>query len=394
MRLEIKQMAWFGVVALALSVIPSIFFLTSVSSPLEFLSLKPLIQTVRAASFPPLNVNLNLSEDFSSLSIGKARDQISFSMDPPRPDSNLLGSRLMIRLPQSKQIKRVELPARVDLEFSEGILRFSERSSRFWLICSEAKGGEIAAALFYETPEGVEVASSNWVSIPQETPVQSVEEFLEGTSFRELGESRWWGHDVFSEKYANGEIVHRIEVGPPSRVELLECSFQDWLVFKGRKWQKVGSFAEVEGLPIAHLKGASSQGLEIEGWEGTSHIRIRVPLSSLPPLKMRGEELFTQLRVRSEKQVSCMLDKQCLILRPNDWALKTQGRWKILRKKEERDSFLKGKLTGEVFVLDRIEAKGMTKSVSGHYFSAGRSQMVPIEFAQKPSLQKGAGKKR
>jgi hypothetical protein len=300
----------------------------------------------------------------------------------------------MIRLIQSKQIKRVELPAKVDLEFSEGILRFSEKPSRFWLNCSSASEGEISADLFYETPEKEVVSSANWISSPQETPIQSMEEFPPATPFRDLGETRWFGHDAFLEKYVGGEIVHRLEMGSSSQAELLDCSLKDWLVFKDGKWQKASGFSEAEGLPIAHIKNASSQGLEIEGWDGASHIRVRLPLATLPPLKMKGEELFAQLRVRSEKQVSCMLDKQCLILRPNDWVLKTQGRWKILRKKEERDALLEGKLVGEVLVLDRIEAKGATKSVAGHYFSSGRSQMVPIEHVQKSTLQKGARKKR
>ena len=171
----------------------------------------------------------------------------------------------------------------------------------------------------------------------------------------------------------------------------LECSFKDWLVFKEGKWNKVIDLKDIEQLPIAHLKGATPLGLEIEGWEGSSHIRMKLAPVFSAPLKMKGEELFTQLRVRSEKQVSCMLDKQCLILRPNDWILKTQGRWKILRKTEEKNGFLEGKLLGEVFVLDRIETKGPTKNIAGHYFSATRSQMVPIEYVQK--MQKGAVKK-
>jgi hypothetical protein len=183
-------------------------------------------------------------------------------------------------------------------------------------------------------------------------------------------------------------------VGAPPNTGRIECSLKDWLVFKEGKWERVSDLRQVEGQPIARLKNASSGALELEGWEGTSHIRMRLALAPLPPLKMRGEELFAQLRVRSEKQVSCMLDKQCFILRPNDWILKTQGRWKILRKEEEKAAFVERKIAGEAFVLDRIEVKGPSKSIAGHYISAGRSQMVPIEYMQKPSLQKRGEKKR
>ncbi len=394
MKLDLKRMIGLGLVTLIFSMLPSVFLLMTFPKAPDPSFLTSLNQSPIEVHCPRLDLKLALSNDFSALSIGNAKEQISFSVDPPRPDSKVKGSRLMIRLTQSKQIKRVELPAKLDFEFSSGILQFSDRSSRFWLNCSALSADEISAILFYETPEGEKVVSANWTSPLQETPIQSIEEFPEGSPFRELGEARVWGHDLFIEKYAGGETIHRLEVGPASKADLMDCSLKDWLVFKEKRWQKISTSSEVEGLPVAHLKSTSPQSVEIEGWEGTSHMRIKLPFAALAPLKMRGEELFTQLRVRSEKQVSCMFDKQCLILRPNDWVLKTQGKWRLLRKKEEKAAFLEGKLSGEIFVLDRIEAKAATKSIMGHYFSAGRSQVVPIEYVQKPSLQKGTGKKR
>ena len=386
-------MVGLGFMTLLVSALPSFFFLLTTPdfshSPISILS----DHKDRSASPPSLSIKLPLATDFSALSIGNAKAQLSFSVDPPRPGTEGGISRLMIRLNQSKQIKRVALPAKVDLEFTDSLLRFSDKSSRFWLSCSGVSEGEISATLFYETPEGKDIPSASWVSFLQETPIQSVEEFAAETPFRELGESRWLGPDLFLEKYGEGSLVHRIEMGPPSKAETIDCSYKEWLVFKDRKWEKTTDLKELEHLPIAHLKATSSGGLEIEGWEGSSHIRMKIAPALQPPLKVKGEELFAQLRIRSEKQVSCMLDKQCLILRPNDWILKAQGRWKILRKKEERAAFLEGKLNGELFVLDKIEAKSAVKSISGHYFSAGRAQMVPIEHVQKPLLQKGMGKK-
>lgn len=387
------RIVWFGVLTLTFSMLPSIFFLNTEPHALDFFCYDRSMQNISPSSFPELCMNFGLLNHFSALSIGNARGQLAFSVDPRRPDSKLNTSQLMIRLAQSKQSKRIEYPARVELEFSEGVLQFSDRISSFWLLCSPISEGEISATLFYKTPEGKEVTCECWTVLLQDTPIQSAEEFSPASPFRELGETRWLGRDLVLEKYAGGEAVHRIEIGPSSGGELIECTLKDWLIFKEKKWQKVPSLEGTGDFPIAHLKNTFSQGLEFEGWDGSAHVRIKLVSSPPHTLNVRGDELFTQLRVRSEKQVSCMLDKQCLILRPNDWTLKTKGRWKILRKQEEKTAFLEGKLSGDLFVLDRIEAKGMIKSVAGHYFSAERSQMIPIEVLQKPSVKKGAERK-
>ena len=98
-----------------------------------------------------------------------------------------------------------------------------------------------------------------------------------------------------------------------------------------------------------------------------------------------------------------MLEKQCLILRSGDWVFKGESRWKILRKKEEREAYLRGTWIGELFVFDRIEAKNGQKVVQGSLFNPGRSQVVPIEISvnaqrkgsqskDSPPLRKGKGK--
>ena len=205
-----------------------------------------------------------------------------------------------------------------------------------------------------------------------------MEEFSPGTPFRDLAEARFWGQDLLREKYGDSTPVQRMEIG----TDAIDCAPNDWLIFKDRKWQKISDLEKSEGLPIAHVKTASPQALEMEGWDGTSHIRLKMPISPLPPLKIRGEELFSQLRVRSEKQISCIMDKQCLILRAGDWVVRSANRWKIVRKKEEKALFLEGKIVGELFVLDRIDSKGAVKSIAGQCFSARRTQALPIEFAQ------------
>jgi hypothetical protein len=163
----------------------------------------------------------------------------------------------------------------------------------------------------------------------------------------------------------------------------------DWLVFNGKVWEK---YVPKEGAvapngPLARIQASNPQFIEMEGWNGTSHLRFRLNLISGTPLKIKTEELFTQLRVRSEKQVSCTLDKQCLVLRPGDWVVKIAGRWKTLRKLEEKMALLAGEAGGDVFVLEKIGVAPSGRNIVGYYYSAGRTQVIPVEIAQR--TQKG-----
>lgn len=390
MATNFESIPWLGGLALIVSSLPGMIFLAGSSVDDDF-----SIPAPSSSKHSPhlLHIKLPLSLDFAALSIGVAKDQISLSVDPVRPDSHGGVHRFLIRLGQSKQMKRVELPARLDLEFGpSGVLQISEATSAFWLDCRLTSANILEASLFYKTPSGENVQQAQWTPHLQETPFQSADEFPETSPFRELAESRWWGHDLLAEKVQPGASIQRLEIGNPTKADLIDCSLSDWLIFKENKWHKCNSFESAAGLPLAHIKSVSPQALEIEGWNEASHVRLKLAHSVLPPLKIKPEELFSQLRVRSEKQVSCMLDKQCLVLRPGDWVLKTGLRWKTLRKKEERESVLQGKLTGDLFILDRIDAKGAAKNIVGDYYAPGRTQSLQIEYAQK--TQKGSKKSR
>ena len=144
-------------------------------------------------------------------------------------------------------------------------------------------------------------------------------------------------------------------------------------------------------MPVAHIQMYLGKALVLEGWDNDGHIRVSLNPASGPPFKMRGEELFSSIRMRSEKQISCMLEKQCMVLRTGDWVLKTGGRWKVLRKKEERDAYINGKLFGELFVFDQISQKQGQKMIQGKLFNPGRTQVIAIELSAQ-SVRKSGGK--
>lgn len=390
MTLNFERVSWIGSLVVGVSVLPALFFLLSpnLDAPLAVSgSVRPKIDPL------PIHINLPLRSEYPELSIGASQDQFSFSIDPVRPDVQNTVPRFLIRLKDSKQMKRVEMPVFLGLAFdASSVLQFSDDASSFGLECHLLPDHRIEARLSYRKPSGEVATQAQWIPALMETPLQTADEFSQENPFRELAESRWWGPDLLVQKIHEGETIHRIEVGAAASSKLIDCKVGDWLQFSGKSWEKcaspvLGSTDSNQNFPLAHITFATSQFLEVEGWKDMSHLRFRLNLASSPPFKIKADELFSQLRVRSEKQVSCTMDKQCLVLRPGDWVLKSGGRWKTLRKVEEKASLLAGEVSGEVFVLEKIGVASSAKNIVGYYFSAGRTQSVLIEMAQR--VQKG-----
>lgn len=389
--LGLERIPWLGSLTLILSMLPALglyFGIVAAQMPTvggwEFVKESP----------PVIDIRLQLA--LADIVADNPQELLSVSLDPPRPDAMIQGSCFLVCLNQSKQFKRVEVPSKLELEFREsGELQFSlSQEPRFWIDLHLGVSGALEASLFYRTPSGELVSQKSWIVTAQETPIQLAKELPEESPFRELGEARWGGADLFLEKYGTGGIFQRLEIGLAGQV--LEFKEGDWIVFKESRWRPMARLEEAEGRPIARIKNKTPQDLEMEGWEGSSYIRLKLLPALLPALKIRGEEFFTQLRVRSEKQISCAIDKQCLILKAGDWVLKADQRWKVLRKKEEKEAYVSGELQGDLFIFDRIETKGAGKSVCGHYFSIGRTQMAALDcpVQKRGGTHKGRGKSR
>lgn len=301
------------------------------------------------------------------------RRQIAFSLDPPRPDETNQSMQVSIRLKESAQSGRFEVPCRIPLAYRNGALAF-EAASLFFLELSWDRDVLLGKTF-------VDDRAGDFFQISlEESPIQTAQEFSEGSPFRELASGKWWGADLFYQTYIEEAPLHRIDLSSAEEMKVLDVKEGGWLAFLEGQWKEVLQVKEAERGCIARVVSSSPSGLLIEGWEGNRHRRLR--LAATPPAgcKWKGEELFGSIRVRSDKQISCLLDKQCLILKVNDWVVKIADRWKILRKAEEKEAFLKGKLVGELFVLDQISNKQGQKSILGHMYNSARTQMTVLDL--------------
>ena len=374
-----ERIAWIGAGVLGLGflfALPFIWTMSGLNSP----SVMGRERKEKKIESAPYAFNLGLKGDAPGLSIPDFHGEMTFSFDPPRPDGVVDGNRLLVRMKSSGESKRVVLPCRLDLEFQGDRLGFAKGQSMFWMDLSLASG-QIEGKGFITTLDGAKIDAGSFIVSGQDCPIQGAQEFVEGSPFRLLAEAKWWGRDQFQMTAESGE---RLEIGT---LDLLEIHEGEWLVWKENRWEK--SEKPEKDLPIARIQSTMPRGLVLEGWGSEGHTRISLNSAVGPPFKMRGEDLFGSIRIRSEKQISCMLEKQCMVLKTGDWVLKTNGRWKILRKKDEKDAFLNGKLFGELFILEQISQKQGQKMIQGRLFNPGRTQVVSIEMPAQSARKMG-----
>jgi hypothetical protein len=324
-----------------------------------------------------LDFSLGLKKTSFGLSLPKIGQEFVFLLDPPRPDETSSESSISLKWKKSGLSKRIHLPCRLDLQFLEKEkLQWMDTPSSFWVELNQPAHKKIQGKVFIETPLSEKIETENFIAVIQEPSFQNSQEFPEGSPFRLLGEGKWLGPDKFREKYENGALYQRIEIGSHS----MDFQEGDWMIWSDHRWMK-GLLLDGAHKPIAKIKAVQGKSLIFEGWEKDRYVSVALNHHLSPSLKMKGEELFTSIRVRSAKQISCMLEKQWMILKSGDWVLKTDGKWKILKKQQEKDSYKEGKLPGELLVFEKIESKSGQKWIQGLLFSSDRSQMLPFELA-------------
>jgi hypothetical protein len=299
------------------------------------------------------------------------QDEMVISLSEPRPGLESLRSVAHVRLKTAQQSRRIPLPSRIYLCFNDqGVLCFQDEKGPFWVDLScEAKDNLIASVMV--VIDNVEVQQAIFSRRADPTPLQKAEEFSSGSPQRILGEARWWGADLVSGLAASAP-KQRLEIGST----VLELGESDWIAWTGGKWSKIDSPFVCRDMPIARIRSVTAQVLEWDVWD-SSHTRFAAALQSAPAIHFKSEEWMSSLRIRSDKQVSCTIEKQSFILRQGDWVLKENGHWRVLRKPEDRQQLMEGFRTGDLFILEKIDNK--QKNIKGKLFFANRTQILAIE---------------
>lgn len=297
-------------------------------------------------------------------------NDIMVSLSPPRPGQELGQAVAYVRLKNAKESRQVTLPSRLFVQFTEqGSLVFQDEPGPFWMDLS--LDGEAVAVRLSVARDHAEMQHALFSRRPEASFVQKAEEFSAGSPIRVLGEARWWGADLVSQ-LGSSVGKQRMEFGSYA----LDLGEQDWLCWKGGRWVKTAHPEMEKDLPIAKIHSILGTVLEWDVWD-EAHTRLAVTQQPFQNPRLKPDEWVGSLRIRSDRQISCTLEKQSIVLRLNDWAVKENTHWKVLRKSEDKQALIEGQKSGELFVLEKIDSK--QKCIKGKLFFANRAQMITIE---------------
>lgn len=330
----------------------------------------PFFREAKPVEKGALSFSLKVVDSLPELSFHKAKGDLSLREIPLRPGSLEKRPGLYVRLKKNGLIKRVQLPASVGLKVDlSGNLLFEEKSP-YWAEIRE-EGGRYRACFFAKMDNKEPFLIEELSLVVEEVPFSEASGLAPSSPFHLLSEAKLLGRDLLKERF--GVEVYRVEIGSV----VWDLSPGDFLGFIEGDWRRVDSFDPEYLVEIKKKEGGS---LYFEGWEGKEPLRLLISPALNSPFKPKTEELFGAVRIRSEKQVSCLIEKQCLVLKVGDWALKKEGKWKVLKKQLDREAVVRGDLVGDLFIFERIESKQGQKLAVGSFYNLSRTQMASIEL--------------
>lgn len=303
--------------------------------------------------------------------IPRIKDELIISLTPSLPTGEGRNPTALVQLKNGAETRIVALPGYFGLSFNDfGILQFSEQEGSFWAEIAQKDRNCFEGKVVILSEDGE--SSSFFLKEADQPPLQRMEQVPQGSALHFLAEAHWRGPDLLAQTVLQKEI-QKIELGTNSVINL---SRDDFMTFKEGSWVKT---SETGQLPLIRIRSSFTTSLEWDSWDEEGvYRRLAMPLQSLQAVLPKTEDLLSSWRIRSEKQISCMIEKQSFLLRAGDWVLKEQGRWRVVRSQDEKEKLLSGQKVGDLLILEKIDSK--QRSVKGRIFSANHLQAVPFDF--------------
>ncbi len=333
---------------------------------------------------------LGLKKGFAFLEAGK------------RPDIPLAERNLYISL-QGGDSTLTKVDEKKNLLFAQtGQLEFTGKHSALWLKPVVSSEGEVVAELgLYQidpvTTEEREARREIAFASPNAPMVCMSETDAFAQARAALEQGKWWGVDVLFEEYGGKSYegvrtCHRVSCPTTTGQAMLYVKQGDFIRWNGKSWEAAALGEDTLKRPLARVCRLSSYELLWELWDATglSREEVRHTCEKHQPLRYHPEELFSRIRKRTAKSVTCRLGKKNILLKEGDWLLKTGKEWKLLTGANEVQAVLDFQRTGDLFIFDGLRKEGKEAFFCGTFFNAARTERqkvrVPIKGKEKKSV--------
>lgn len=206
--------------------------------------------------------------------------------------------------------------------------------------------------------------------------------------------ARWYGSDKFLERHGGPEFAHlankqRIDLGEREEAYSIYVSPESVMIWDGSKWKVTEPGPDTLAYPLLTIKKMDDRLMTFELWdvEGKSKVTLNVLKSTEAWVPQNLQQAFKFVGARTRSQFVFEINKERIMLSPQDWLLLTDSGWKKLSTPEEIDDYVDRKITGPLFVFDGVEKRDDKQVLIGTLFNSTRTDMQQIEI---PMQKNGA----
>ena len=212
--------------------------------------------------------------------------------------------------------------------------------------------------------------------------------------------SRWYGVDKFIERHGGDEYKdkkgkQRIDFGEGEELYSVYMTLLDCLMWKDNKWVLVDACEKSLDYTLLCIKKIDDKVMNLELWgvEGRGKIILNLVKVNEPIPFQNIEKSFKFIGARTRSQFIFEINKERFVLSPSDWLLFHDSKWKKLVTPKEIDDYVDRKITGPLFVFDRIDRIEEEQIVVGTLFNGSRTEIIPVEFPlQKSHIKNDSNK--
>lgn len=317
----------------------------------------------------------HLSKFDLDVSFSSIKDEIEITLIEPRFDTLNKTNLFEISLKNKNSFKKVTENEKIYLlTKKDGAFEFSDQITPFFIYFNLIDTRNIKMTIEVKLDEMNLFEKNENVSQIFVLPIldrMPSKEHISDISLKALFDAKWFGIDQFL-KIVNNDERQRIEI--LGNTVLIQEN--DLLIFKAGRWIKLTS-EDTKNFPIAKIKIIDSKTLRIDAWDINSENKVSCQIS-LDSKDIVGSktDLITSLKKRTHLHLSCLLDKQRIILKEKDIFIKKDGRWKLIRKGINFDDLK----FDDLFYFQKIESKNDTSNLIGYFFNSTRTSFQKVEI--------------
>ena len=206
--------------------------------------------------------------------------------------------------------------------------------------------------------------------------------------------ARWFGKDRFLEHHGGEEYNYtigreRIDFGDGEEAYPLFVKKGDYFFWEDDKWIAPSKTSSSQGKALLAIASVEEKLIHIDLWNdtGTKKLPLTIIKSSSvwSPHIIQHEISF--LGAKTKIQAIVEISKERMILNNQDWVLRSDNKWSVIKTPKNIDEYVMNAVTGELFVVGDIIRKDGKQFLEGTLFNRAKTETVEMAIPLQASIQ-------